>query len=114
MSKCPQCGYQGADREFKEFSKMWEIDAETKIRTGVSWNFSAFIAVSAAFAAGRHAGMEIVIAREGEFDYEGKLIVGAAGDIVITSSDDWQRKNDIEKNVLEWFGTWTEIRNRWS
>ena len=112
MSRCPQCGYQGTEHEFKEFNKMWEIDIETGVRTGDNWLFDMFIAISASFAAGRHKGMEIVIAQDGEFDHQGKLTRGYDSDVVITSSDDWQRKSDIAKNVLGWFGTWTEIRRR--
>lgn len=113
MSKCPQCGYHGQDYKFKESAKLWEIDIETGVRTGDSWQLNMFISISTAFAAGNHRGMEIVVAHAGEFDHQGKLTRYSTGDVVITSSDDWQRKGDIAKNVLEWFGTWTEIRDRW-
>jgi len=114
MSKCPRCGYHGPNREFKGFIKLWEFDPATNIRTGVNWGESKLLEIQAEFANGEHEGMEVVVAREGEFDHSGKLTKWPTDDVVVTSSHDWQRKADVRKNVLAWFGTHAEIKRRWS
>ena len=112
MSKCPKCGYWGQDHEFSEHPHVWQIDSETKMRIR-KYKEDQLLELMKEFADGKHAGTDIIMARESDFDSTGRLTRGYFNGLIITSSHSGSKMSAASNNMLEWFGTYTEMRRRW-